>query len=98
MEAEMVRDTVLAASGLLSRKIGGPSVFPPQPDGIWDIPYSNEKWIAERRGGPLPARPIRVHPPFGAVSELHDVRCDEPRALHGPARAHEHAAAGADDA
>jgi hypothetical protein len=44
MEAEMVRDTVLAASGLLSRKIGGPSVFPPQPDGIWDIPYSNEKW------------------------------------------------------
>ena len=44
MEAEMVRDTVLAASGLLSRKIGGPSVFPPQPDGIWDIPYSSEKW------------------------------------------------------
>ena len=44
MEAEMVRDTVLAVSGLLSRKIGGPSVFPPQPDGIWDIPYSSEKW------------------------------------------------------
>lgn len=45
MEAEMVRDAVLTASGLLSRKIGGPSVFPPQPDGIWDIPYSSEKWI-----------------------------------------------------
>jgi mono/diheme cytochrome c family protein len=45
MEAEMVRDATLAASGLLSRTIGGPSVFPPQPDGIWDIPYSNEKWI-----------------------------------------------------
>jgi hypothetical protein len=45
MEAEMVRDATLAASGLLSRKVGGPSVFPPQPDGIWDIPYSNEKWI-----------------------------------------------------
>jgi hypothetical protein len=44
MEAEMVRDSVLAASGLLSPKIGGPSVFPPQPDGIWDIPYSSEKW------------------------------------------------------
>ena len=40
----MVRDAALAASGLLSRKIGGPSVFPPQPDGIWDIPYSSEKW------------------------------------------------------
>ena len=45
MEAEMVRDTVLAVSGLLSRKVGGPSVFPPQPDGIWDIPYSSEKWV-----------------------------------------------------
>jgi len=44
LEAEMVRDSVLAASGLLSRKLGGPSVFPPQPDGIWDIPYSSEKW------------------------------------------------------
>jgi hypothetical protein len=44
LEAEMVRDSVLAASGLLSPRIGGPSVFPPQPDGIWDIPYSTEKW------------------------------------------------------
>jgi mono/diheme cytochrome c family protein len=45
MDAETVRDAALAASGLLSRKVGGPSVFPPQPDGIWDIPYSNEKWV-----------------------------------------------------
>ena len=45
MEAEMVRDTVLAVSGLLSPRVGGPSVFPPQPDGIWDIPYSSEKWV-----------------------------------------------------
>ena len=42
MEAEMVRDTVLAASGLLSPKIGGPSVFPPQPPGIWDMPYNDD--------------------------------------------------------
>ena len=44
MEAEMIRDHSLAASGLLTRAIGGPSVFPPQPEGIWDIPYSSEKW------------------------------------------------------
>ena len=44
MEAEMVRDVALAASGLLSPKIGGPSVFPLQPDGIWDNPYSDEVW------------------------------------------------------
>jgi hypothetical protein len=49
MEAEMVRDMALAASGLLTLKIGGASVFPPQPDGIWDIPYSNDKWITSER-------------------------------------------------
>ena len=40
----MVRDTALAASGLLSLKMHGPSVFPPQPDGIWNIPYNEDKW------------------------------------------------------
>jgi hypothetical protein len=44
LEAETVRDAVLAASGLLSPKIGGPSVFPDQPEGIWDNPYSDDKW------------------------------------------------------
>jgi hypothetical protein len=44
MEAEMVRDVALAASGLLSRKVGGPSVFPPQPEGIWDLPYNDDQW------------------------------------------------------
>ena len=40
----MVRDVALAASGLLSPKMRGPSVFPPQPDGIWNIPYNEDKW------------------------------------------------------
>jgi hypothetical protein len=44
LEAEMIRDVSLAASGLLSAKIGGPSVFPPQPPGVWDIPYNDDKW------------------------------------------------------
>jgi mono/diheme cytochrome c family protein len=44
MEAEMVRDVTLAASGLLSAKMHGPSVFPPQPAGIWNMPYSSDKW------------------------------------------------------
>ena len=44
MEAEMVRDAALAASGLLSPKMFGPSVFPLQPDGIWNMPYSSDKW------------------------------------------------------
>jgi hypothetical protein len=44
LEAEMIRDTTLAVSGLLSEKMFGPSVFPLQPDGIWNQPYSSDKW------------------------------------------------------
>jgi hypothetical protein len=36
LSAELVRDNALAISGLLSSKIGGPSVKPYQPDGLWD--------------------------------------------------------------
>jgi hypothetical protein len=36
MDAEMVRDCALAASGLLVEKIGGPSVRPYQPEGVWE--------------------------------------------------------------
>ena len=35
LSAEQVRDTVLAVSGLLVRKLGGPSVMPYQPKGVW---------------------------------------------------------------
>src|SRR5205807_7568053 len=44
IEAELIRDTVLKASGLLAPKIGGPSVFPPQPAGV----------SSEGAFGPLP--------------------------------------------
>jgi len=36
MDAEMIRDYALASSGLLVGKIGGPSVKPYQPDGVWE--------------------------------------------------------------
>jgi hypothetical protein len=36
MDAEMVRDLALASSGLLVRQIGGPSVRPYQPEGVWE--------------------------------------------------------------
>ncbi|MDA0587342.1 MAG: PSD1 and planctomycete cytochrome C domain-containing protein [Planctomycetota bacterium] len=35
LDAEMLRDQALDISGLLNRKMGGPSVKPPQPDGLW---------------------------------------------------------------
>jgi hypothetical protein len=36
MDAEMIRDQALAASGLLVKRVGGPSVKPYQPDGVWE--------------------------------------------------------------
>lgn len=43
LEAEMVRDQALALSGLLSRKTHGPSVFPPQPPGLWQAAFNGER-------------------------------------------------------
>jgi hypothetical protein len=51
LEAEAIRDVALKASGLLSGKIGGPSVFPPQPEGIWTQHYSQEKWTPSQGEG-----------------------------------------------
>jgi hypothetical protein len=46
VEAEIVRDIALAASGLLSQKVGGPSVFPPAPDFLFLPPasYGPKPW------------------------------------------------------
>jgi len=47
LPAELVRDNALTISGLLNRTIGGPSVFPPQPEGVWDIPYNADRWVTD---------------------------------------------------
>ena len=45
VEAEIIRDIALAASGLLSRRVGGPSVFPPIPDGVMTLGFGAPmKW------------------------------------------------------
>lgn len=72
MEAEMIRDMYLTASGLLVRKIGGPSVMPFQPDGVWDSPISNERWMETkdegrfRRGIYVFAKRTAMYPSFMA--------------------------------
>jgi mono/diheme cytochrome c family protein len=43
LDAEMVRDQALAVSGLLSEKVGGPSVYPVQPEGIWRAAFNGER-------------------------------------------------------
>ncbi len=53
MDAEMVRDYALASSGLLNSTIGGPSVKPYQPDGIWEAVAmdSSDTRFYKRDGG-----------------------------------------------
>jgi hypothetical protein len=46
LEAEVVRDAALTSSGLLTRKIGGPSVFPPQPSGVYSFTQIDRNWKA----------------------------------------------------
>lgn len=51
VEGEIVRDLHLAASGLLSTKVGGPSVFPPMPPDVADLSYANNfKWTTSAGG------------------------------------------------
>jgi hypothetical protein len=40
LEAEQLRDQALAVAGLLSPKLGGPSVYPPQPEGLWRVAFN----------------------------------------------------------
>ncbi|MEO9891630.1 PSD1 and planctomycete cytochrome C domain-containing protein [Aurantibacter sp.] len=42
--AEAIRDQALAVSGILSNKMYGPGVMPPQPDGVWQTVYNGSKW------------------------------------------------------
>ena len=61
MDAEMVRDYALAASGLLVEKIGGPSVRPYQPPGIWDkvgMPQGNTREYVQDHGDNLYRRSV----------------------------------------
>jgi len=50
LEAEMVRDQALACSGLLCRKLGGPSVFPAQPAGLWQAAFNGERTWSTSQG------------------------------------------------
>ncbi len=61
MDAEMIRDYSLAASGLLRPTIGGPSVKPYQPDGVWEavaMAGSNTRFYKRDAGDKLYRRSL----------------------------------------
>jgi len=46
LDAELIRDAALSASGLLTAELGGPPVTPPQPDGVFDFTQDKKPWVA----------------------------------------------------
>jgi hypothetical protein len=61
MDGEMIRDAALWASGLLVGNLGGPSVKPYQPEGVWEavaMPESNTHFYTADHGGRLYRRSL----------------------------------------
>ena len=61
MDAEAIRDSALAAGGLLADKLGGPSVRPYQPEGVWEavaMPESNTHFYTPDHGDRLYRRSL----------------------------------------
>jgi hypothetical protein len=46
LEAEVIRDSMLASASLLSAKMYGPGVRPPQPEGVTEVAYGSPGWPA----------------------------------------------------
>jgi hypothetical protein len=64
LDAEQIRDLALAASGLLVPKVGGPSVKPYQPEGVWEavaMKDSNTRFYKEDEGENLYRRSIYTY-------------------------------------
>jgi len=77
MDGEMVRDFALASSGLLVRTIGGPSVKPYQPDGVWEAVAmlgSNTRFVTTQVGIPG-GMPPEGSGQLGLVLPLKATRC-----------------------
>jgi hypothetical protein len=92
VEAEIIHDIALSASGLLNGKIGGPSVYPPIPEGVMALgygapmPWENKKkednyrrgmYTFEKRSVPYPSLQI-FDAPTGETSCPRRLRSDTP--------------------
>ena len=91
--AETIRDSALAASGLLNRTIGGPSVKPYQPAGLWEQSGTGKTYKQDTGAQALSPQPLHVLAAHVAAAVDGHLRRDVARGLHGEARRDDHAAA-----
>ena len=101
MDGEMIRDAALSCSGLLVGTLGGPSVKPYQPEGVWEavaMPESNTHFYrpdhGDRSVSPQPLHLLEAERAAGLAGCL---QRSHPRDLHHPPRADQHAAPGPRD-
>ena len=83
LEAEEIRDSLLAAAGRLDDTVGGPSVFPPVPKGLnagnlWQVSKDPER--------PQSAQPLYLHPAERGLSDAGSLQHGVPAAGPQPAR------------
>ncbi len=93
LDAESIRDSALSVAGLLSSKMYGPSVMPPQPPGLWRSVYSADDWVTSenedryRRGiytfykrtSPYPSSLI-LDAPSREICQIRRIRTNTPLA------------------
>ena len=94
----MLRDTALATSGLLVEQVGGPSVRPYQPPGIWDGGHqnSNTRVYVQDHGPALYRRSLYTYlEAHGDHAQHGHLRCASAGCLVHAASTQQHAAAGA---
>ena len=100
LDAEMLRDQALFASGLLIERVGGASVKPPQPFGLWEaVGYTDSNTAHFKadygpREGPSP-QPVHVLEADLAAAADDHVRRPLARGVPGAPRADQHTASGA---
>ncbi len=81
LDAELIRDAALTSSGLQGASLGGPSVFPPQPDGVMNLGQMSASVAGRSRAQPFSPRALYVSLACHAEpSSLTDLRCSRRRA------------------
>ena len=61
LPAEMIRDQALSSPGLLVEKMGGPSVKPYQPDGLWkELAMQDMYYVQSKGAGSLSPQPVHL--------------------------------------
>ena len=94
LSPEVLRDQALAWSGLLVEKVGGPSVKPYQPPGLWQELQGGKGYEPDRGEGLLSAKPVHLLAPHRGPAGDDQLRFADARSLRGARNPHQHPAPG----